>query len=206
MNQIAQGNDTSGPASPVVIAEAGPLTAPDASVPELDSSEPSLISGAHHTEFASFEEGYIARYIALADTKAGFVFAGASAVIVYLFDKEEVQLLTLHPQWSPVFVLLASSFWFLSVAAVSAFGTIVPRLATSGDGVVFFGAIAKKASARDYQATVTAMTEGELAAARLVHCYDLASVCQRKYGSLRRAMWSLLPGVISATCVVLLSR
>ena len=101
-------------------------------------------------------------------------------------------------------MLLGAALWFLTIAAIFAFATIVPRLTSSGDGVVFFGAVAARSSAREYRTAVIMLSEGELADARLVHCYDLARVCQRKYDALRRAMWCLLPGITAAVCALLI--
>lgn len=132
------------------------------------------------------------------------VFAGASAVLVYIFNKAEVRSLALQPTWSPACLVLGIALWFLTIAAVFAFSTIVPRLASSGDGVVFFGAVASHPSARHYRAAVARMPEAALSEARLTHCFDLARVCKRKYETLRRAMWCLLPGVAATACVSLL--
>lgn len=189
---------------PAVIAEASPLPTPPASQPELQSAAVPPSLERHHTEFASFEESYIARYIALADTKAGFVFTGASAVLVYLFNKDDVRSVALHPAWTPACGLLGIALFFLTVAGLFAFSTIAPRLAASGDGVVFYGAVAAHPSARGYRSAVAKLSEAELSDARLIHCYDLAKVCQRKYDALRRSMWMLLPGVAAAACVSLL--
>jgi hypothetical protein len=190
---------------PAGIAEASPLPTPPPSQPELQTARVPPPLEKHHTEFASFEEGYIARYIALADTKASFVFAGASAVLVYLVNNDEIRSAALNPAWTPDCALLGVALFFLSVAGLFAFSTIVPRLTASGEGIVFFGAVAAHPSARGYRAAVAKLSEAELSDARLIHCYDLAKVCQRKYCALQRSMWMLLPGVTAAACVSLLA-
>lgn len=204
MSQIADGTDTDPASPPPIIAEAAPLTTPIKVPPELETNQSSPTLKKHHTEFASFEEAYIARYIALADTKASFVFAGASAVLVYLFNKDEIRAIAKNPAWSPSCVLLYIGIWFLIIAAVYAFATIMPRLTTSGDGVVYFGSVASHSSARDYRSAVASMSESDFSTARITHCYDLARVCQRKYAALRRAMMSLPVGIGVTVCVALL--
>lgn len=197
-----RGNVPSTP--PIVIAEASPLSTPPLSLPELQAAAILPPLEKHHTDFAGFEEGYIARYIALADTKAGFVFAGASSILVYLFNKDEIRSAVLSPAWTPAYGLLSVALFFLTVAAFFAFSTIVPRVAASGDGVVFFGDVATHSSAHVYRSAVAKLSEAELSDARLIHCYDLAKVCQRKYDALRRSMCMLLPGVMAAVCVSLI--
>lgn len=142
-----------------------------------------------HSDFASFHEGYVRHYIALADTKAGVIFALASGIIGYLLNDDNVQILLLSPSCSTEFVISILALLFLGVVATLAFLVFAPRLADpSKEGLVFFGAVADKTTSDKYVQDVAGSTEQDLTKARLKHCYDTASVCARKYKLLKAAI------------------
>lgn len=58
------------------------LEPPIPSEPDVAPSR-AFVFGEPHSEFASFHEGYVRHYIALADTKAGVIFTLAAGVIGY---------------------------------------------------------------------------------------------------------------------------
>lgn len=173
--------------------------------PHLDaaaSAEPSLeltpMSGleAHHDDFASFHEQYVRHYIQLADAKASLSFGSISAFLGYLANKDEVQELLLKPSCTAEFGIVALGILLLLAAATCAFAVIAPRLSSpTGEGIVFFGAVAQRASGNDYVADVVSRSPAELTALRLKHCFDTSKVCDRKYRLLKAAIWLALPGV-----------
>lgn len=189
---------------PPEIGQAPRLDAAPAAEPSL---EPTPTSGleAHHGEFASFHEQYVRHYIQLADAKAGLSFGLISAVLGYLVSKDEIQTLILEPACSAQFGVAAITILLLLAAAACAFAVIAPRLSSpTGEGIVFFGAVAQRASGNDYVADVASRSPAELTALRLKHCFDTSKVCDRKYGLLKAAIWLALPGLFFALATVLL--
>lgn len=160
----------------------------------------------HHAAFAEFHEGYVSRHIQLADTKASFVFGGVSALIAYLFSKPEVKTVLFAPTWTGAWPFLLAAVMLLAGSAASAFSVIAPRLKSSGEGIVYFGAVSTRSTAADYEREIGAKTESELVSARLRHCYDVSRICSRKYTYLRRAMWMAFPGVVLAIIISLAIR
>ena len=169
--------------------------------------EPTPTSGveAHHGEFASFHEQYVRHYIQLADAKAGLCFGLISAVLGYLVNQNEVQSLILKPSFTAEFGIALIALLFLLAAAAAAFAVIAPRLSSlTGEGIVFFSAVAKRASGNDYVADVASHSPAELTALRLKHCFDTSKVCDRKYRLLKAAIWLALPGLGLALVTLLL--
>lgn len=171
------------------------------------SLEPTPINGLepHHGEFASFHEQYVRHYIQLADAKAGLCFSLISAVLGYLVSKNEVQMVILNPSCTAKFSVVAVAMLLLLASAICAFAVIAPRLSSpTGEGIVFFGAVAKQASGNEYVAEVASRSQAELAALRLKHCFDTSTVCDRKYALLKAAIWLALPALALALVSLLL--
>lgn len=146
--------------------------------------------GKEHSDFATFQEGYIRHYIALADTKAGVIFALAAGIIGYLLNDDEIRATILAPSCSSEFVVTILALASLGIVAALTFFVVAPRLsAPSNEGLVFFGAVAKKASSDDFLSEIKASSDEQLIEARLKHCYDTATVCSRKYEILKAAIW-----------------
>ena len=141
-----------------------------------------------HGAFSDFHADYVGRHIELADTKATWIFAIMSGGIAYCASNDKIRSAALLPSWSYSFLLTAFMFLLMGITAAFAFFVIAPRLRTSGEGIVYFGAVASFKSARDYADNIGSRSEAELYDARLRHCYDLATVCQKKYKWLGRAM------------------
>jgi hypothetical protein len=196
-------NTGAGPAPgvPPEVAQAPRLAVSTGGLGEMTASG-SLAFDKAHDDFAAFQEGYVGRYIALADTKAALTFGVASGVIGHLLSQEDLKALLVQPQWSPACVLLGCTLFLLGLSAICAFLVIAPRLKNSGGGLVFFGTVGQRPSADSYVQEVAARSASELTAARLRHCYDVSRVCSVKYGYLRKAMWLALPGIFSALTVL----
>jgi hypothetical protein len=155
---------------------------------------------AHHSEFATFHEGYVRHYIQLADAKAGVGFGILSGVLAYLLGKDAVRDALLHPALTAKFGITLIALLFLIASAMSAFLVIAPRLGSSaGDaGLVFFGDVAGRTSGDEYVSDIGSRSESDLTAARLRHCFDVATVCARKYALLKKSIWLALPGLALA--------
>ena len=174
---------------PPALEDAPRLEPPVPTEPEVTPSQMARF-GKEHSDFASFHEGYIRHYIALADTKAGVLFTLAAGIIGYLLNDHQIQATITAPSCSSEFVVLILALLSLVLVAALAFFVIAPRLsAPSGEGLVFFGAVAKKASSDDFLTEIAASPDERLTEARLKHCYDTAKVCSRKYELLKAAIW-----------------
>lgn len=149
-------------------------------------------------EFAGFHEGYVRHYIALADTKAAIVLGLASTFIAFLFSKAAFQFLLFNPTcawqscvaWICVALLIASGGFSAWV--------IAPRLKTTGEGLVFFGSVQAHSDSKSYANAVRSAGVDLLIEARLRHCYDVSSVCWRKYYNLRLAIWLSVAGLLAS--------
>lgn len=128
----------------------------------------SVIFNDAHTDFASFQEGYVRHYIALADTKAGVIFTFVAGIIGYhLVNKGFLESIS-SPSFTIGYCVPAFALLLLGVVGTLAFLVIAPRLAApSHEGFVFFAAVASRRSSEQYVREVSALTIKELTSARL---------------------------------------
>lgn len=187
---------------PREILDAPTIAAPATEVGDIVSTNAPRLEEAHGS-FAEFHQGYVSSYIQFADTKAAWVFAVASGSLAYVFGKDNLRAVLFLPQLSVPFVLLATTIALLVLSAVFSFIVISPRLGTSGEGVVFFSAVAKKVSADSYVREIASMSATALTEARLKHSYDISRVCAGKYGHLRRAFWTGIFGLVGIAALTL---
>lgn len=199
-----QQNTTTGAVPPVPEAVRG---APDISVPQTGAGEIASAGDSltdHHLEFATFQEGYVRNYISLADTKGGWAFTVASGVLVYLIGKDSIRAVLLAPAFSFQFILACACVLLLGLSAFFAFRVIAPRLASpSGEGIVFFGAVAKHPNATAYIDAVESRSARDLIEVRLKHCFDVSRVCEGKYDSLKASIWLGLPALLATFALLL---
>ena len=167
---------------------------------------PMLALEGYHSEFATFHEGYVRHYIQLVDAKAGVGFGIIAGVLAYLLGKDAVRNILLHPALSARFGFTFAAIFFLIASATCAFLVIAPRLRSSpGEaGLIFFGDVAERASDDEYVSDIASRSQSDLTVARLRHCYDVASVCSRKYALLKKSIWLALPGLALAMTMFLL--
>ena len=169
--------------------------------PEAPEAGPSSLLESQW-KFAEETHRYIREYIRQADQKAAFFFAGATALIAFLYKANLVDVWLKAPtHWVLTDVLSFGATFWLSVSAVACAATILPRLRGSKRGIVFFGAISECQSSSDYVAEVRRKAPGELINAKLSHVYDLARICNTKYSVLKIGLWS---GAIGVAFTVLL--
>lgn len=162
----------------------------------------------YHREFSEFHEGYVSRHIQLADTKASWVFALVSALLVFMVTSDDVNRLYLTTYnnciWT-IFLYLIPSI--LLASAILAFLVISPNLQSpSGEGLVFFGSVAKQENSRTYLSKVSQLTDQELTSLRLQHCYDISKVCVRKYNFLKFSIWLGSVGSLLLVALVFLLK
>ncbi len=149
-------------------------------------------------EFASFHEGYLRHYVALADTKAVVLFGLVTTFVTFLFSKSGFQLLVFEPSCHWRSVLAWASAVLLIVGAGLGTWVIAPRLKHTGEGLVFFGAVRAHAHGEAYAQAVRAARGERLNDARLRHCYDVSNICWNKYQNLRLAIWVSALGLVLA--------
>ncbi len=175
--------------------DGGPATAAAA----ISSGNPvtaAAILGGHHEAFAEFHEEYIRHYIGLADSKAGIILGLALALFSNLIEKDIVQKAFTHPAASFFNVYAMLCLAFLLASALCAFLVVAPRRAAGGESLIFFGEVAKFASADRYLASLAKLKSSDLLDARIRHCYDISVICARKYTLLSRATWLGIIGLI----------
>jgi len=157
------------------------------------------------SEFARHVHQYNREYIALADQKAAFVFATASALLVCLYQNDaQTRWLKSPSLWSAsdLFVFAAMALLFASIALAA--GVVLPRLVNTHRGFVFFNSIAEFESASEYAISISRESGDSLTSAILRHTYDLARICKRKYDMLFYALWCGAAGVSLSIIVLLL--
>jgi hypothetical protein len=167
-----------------------------------DESTP-LLTQAEIAAFADFHEQYVSKNIQLADAKAAAVVAACSAAIAFLVSEPFFRASALGFSTLSDF-LACLALATLAVGASLAFWVIVPRLGTSGRGLVFWGDVASYKNAHDYFGTVQTTPFSIVTTERLSHCFDLAKVCVRKMEYVRRAMLVSAAGFVSSIWWVLL--
>lgn len=157
----------------------------------------------HHKEFSEFHEGYVSRYIQLADTKASWVFALTSALLVFMVSDSDLNKLYLVLKGDLIGTsIIIIIFAFLLMGALFSFLVIAPNLRSpSGESLVFFKSVADQKDSGTYVTNVAKLDDHEMTNLRLQHCYDLSKVCTRKYKYLKRSIWL---GAIGAFLLVAL--
>ena len=149
-------------------------------------------------DHVDFTEQYISKYISLADTKAMWGFTIGSAALLYLVnivDLTEMKFDSLV-EFLALFVVGGIGLALIYGCAM-AYLTIYPNVKSSpSDDLIFFGSIAKVKSAEVYSGKVLATSSEDLVKARLVHCHDLAKVCDQKYQALKKSQIALFSGIL----------
>lgn len=173
--------------------------------PDIETVAPGKIT-EFQWKFAEETHQYVREYIRQADQKAAFFFAGATALIAFLYKANLVQTwVKLPTQWVFVNMLSFIATVGLSVSALACLATVFPRLKGSKRGHVFFGAVAEFESRKDYATDVLQRDIGELIEAKLCHVHDLSIVCGRKYSILKIGQWSGAIGVAAVVILLLLA-
>ncbi len=212
--QSADAQSTGGEQLPVpstVVAQAipHPTAEEPAAKPSVDPAPPSVSGPKEVQDRAQFAEQvhqYIREYIRFADQKAGFFFAVYTALLAFLY-RNEVSARWMKPvmNWNIIDTLGFIAMAGLSVSALLCAYVVIPRLAGSRRGYMFFEAIAEYPSARDYSDDIATKTAASLAQIKSEHCYDLAKVCRSKYKMLRVALWAGSIGLAASLAVLLFS-
>lgn len=186
---------------PVPEESAAPSTAQDQPAPLAPGT-------ASTSDFrASFTEEthqYIREYIRLADQKATFFFAGATALLAFLY-RNDVSGRWMKPimEWNVLDVAAFLAMTSLAGAAIVALTVVIPRLAGSKRGFLFWNAIAEYESGRQYSDELNMLSQATLVQTKAEHCYELARICRAKYRVLRLALVLGAVGLLASLVVFL---
>lgn len=136
--------------------------------------------------FTDFLHQSLNHNIALADRKASIVFTLATAVVVFVLQRNPAVLrgdegAVVQAMWIGVLLALLTS-------AAAAFGVVFPRIHRRRNGFLFWSSVARHETAAGYAAHVSGQSSDVLLSARFEHCHALASICQAKYRLLRLSM------------------
>ena len=153
--------------------------------------------GAIETEFATFHEGYVSRYIQLADAKAGTALVITAGTLGYLLGQDAFVAALAFRSNSWLALLAYLGGLPLAVSSALFFHVIAPRGSKPGKGLVYFDDVARRSAGEFVDAVRSAGAE-DLARERLEHAHAIAGVCRRKYIWLRRAMFSAGLGLVAA--------
>lgn len=157
--------------------------------------------------FARHVHNYVTEHIKLADQKAAFTFALATALACYLFKNDMHKMwMKLPLTWSILDAMCFSGMVGLFAGLVSACAVILPRLRKSHEGIVFFRSIADCGSCSGYASRVLQRTDAELAESLLMHAFDLSAVCCGKYRALTYALWLTCIGSILSIVTLFLYK
>ncbi|MEZ0156203.1 MAG: Pycsar system effector family protein [Candidatus Reddybacter sp.] len=171
----------------------------------VSGSEVARKDASNHLDFAKHINSYITDYIKVADQKAAFIFAAASALISYLIaQKENEKWLKSVADWSFFDGLSFLGMAGLFIALISACVVILPRLAKSHPGLIAFMSVAENESASCYSLQVRALENHELAESISKHSFDISKVCTKKYKALFVSMWALGIGAVISIFTLLL--
>lgn len=144
-------------------------------------------------DLAPFVHQYLRDYINLADQKAAFVFAAATALIVYAETVGAIAHLRRLPstprEWAG-----AGALVLLCLAALAAVAVIRPRLkGRLREGVIYWDEI-RASDLTSYIRRAATLSQGAVQTEILSHSYVLAGVAQRKYGWLALSLWTGIAG------------
>ena len=149
-------------------------------------------------KFAEETHQYVREYIRLADQKATFFFAGATALLAYLHKLELTNIWMSSPKtWGLIEMLALAATVGLIISTICSLATVVPRLGGSRRGLIFFAAIAEYEGAKEYVADLMRQDTTALCEAKLRHAYELSIVCKRKYSTLIFGQWAGALGVLA---------
>lgn len=205
--------DKTGPGLPVPLtisreALPTPSGGGDTSTDKQQPDAPATLAPSGDTatreRFAESTHQYIREYIRFADQKATFLFAGATALLAFLY-KNKVSARWLKPvmQWNILDTVAFVTMTALALSVLLALFVVIPRTSGSRRGFLFWEAIAEYDTGRQYSDDLRLLSAATLFQVKAEHCYDLARVCRAKYKMLRAAIWTGAIGLIASLFVFL---
>lgn len=174
--------------------------------PQSIQAVPSEMSKATEirAKFAEEVHQYVRDFIRQADQKAAFFFAGATALVAFLYKAGLISVTHWHkPILQLTFLDLLSLVTGIALlgSTVTSVLTVVARLRGAKRGLIFFGAIAEFSSCNDYANEICAKPIDELIKAKLMHVHDISRICVSKFRMLKISTYS---GSFGAVCAIVL--
>lgn len=155
--------------------------------------------------FSEETHQYVREYIRLADQKATFFFAGATALLAYLHKLGFANRWAINPNtWMLVDMLSFVSTVSLTLSTIACLLAIIPRLDGSKRSTIFFGAIREFESAQSYASEVIRLSPSELCEEKLKHIYELTDICKKKYAVLKWGQWFGACGILATILLFIL--
>lgn len=158
----------------------------------LSQPAPTL-SSSNARDFAVDESTYLREFIALADQKAGFLFAVVAGMLAYLNSQQVAKLWMIDlGEWRLPHILAFVATVGLGASAFCCLKVIWPRLWTRSTpkGVIYWESIVETSlNGTEYADEVFNLTDTKIARAKLEHCYVLATIVSDKYKALNLAIW-----------------
>jgi hypothetical protein len=139
-------------------------------------------------QFADFHDGYLARNIQLADSKAGVLATAAAGTMGLLLSQDQFRAALRGAALSTDWWLSRATVAALCIAFLLSFFVIAPRSAKSKNHPVDFEQVAEFADAGAFMAELQRRGPDGITECRLAMCYQTAKVCALKHAFLRRAL------------------
>lgn len=157
-------------------------------------------------QFAEATHQYIRDFIKLADQKAAFFFAGATALLAFLY-RNNVSSRWLKPvmEWNIIDTSAFLAMVALAIGAIITMLVLVPNTGGSRRGFIFWEAIAEHGTGRNYADELSVLSPASLFQVKAEHCHDLAKVCRTKYKLLRWGLCICGVGLLTSLVVFLTS-
>jgi len=152
-------------------------------------------------EFAGGAAQHLRDSINLADQKAGYLFATATAVLAYLHSTEATKRWMdglRGGQWGIAETLIGIAVIGLVVGAIGSLFVVVPRTRGAARGIVASWAIATFPTPEEYANQVLASDKTVLTRAMLEHCWILSKINGRKYLIVNIAIRFCFVGLVAA--------
>ncbi len=158
-------------------------------------------------QFACETHKYIREFISIADNKAQWYIAFASAFLAWMNTQKIFTVFwsIKAAEWRSADILTLIAIIGLSVCIFFSLLTIIPRLKGSKKGIVYFASIAEHETCNDYLADVLRKKDQDIVIEKLRHVYELARVCNGKFNTLKFAVWSGGIGLAAGILLILMS-
>ena len=154
--------------------------------------------------FAESVHQYVREYIRLADQKATFFFAGATALLAFMYKNGvSTHWLKSVMSWNIFDMIAFIAMVALAIGAFLCLLVVIPRTRGSKRGFFFWEAIAEYDNGRTYADEVSTLSAATLFQIKAEHCFDLSKVCSTKYRMLRWGLWFCAVGLVASMIVFL---
>lgn len=154
------------------------------------------VDGPSYLRMAEFVHRYTCQQIALADSKAGAVLAGASFALA-LGLQTYAKPIPAAPFALPNLIALASLV-LLAASGLTAFLVILPRLSKPKRDIIYFRDVAARKDTEGYLEELADICPSPESAARALggNAHALAGVCSRKFRLVHTSLIMLGLGIL----------